>query len=318
MPYCEYCGEEIGYLPFKCKYCGSTHCKKHRLPENHQCSFELKHVPIVQVSESKGSSGSQTEPVKTPQPKTRRSRQTKDFERYIERQERQEKEESKHFKSRSYGRPSFKGTKILLITILILTILGMIFPLFFRFSLHMLLYEYMFHTVITSLFIAPTDFTGLFGIINLFFFGIMMFFTYFISRSLEYIKGTKFLFQLYIISACFSLLVYLVLRVLFDFIYPIQFRVILAGFVYGGIFGLMAYSIFPVKDQSLTALVYFIPMRMKGRSFLIVIILLRVLPGLLFALLYLDPLPLIIYIPDIGGILGAFIMYKYQRNQNRY
>jgi len=31
------CDELIAYLPFKCKYCGGTFCKKHRLPENHDC-----------------------------------------------------------------------------------------------------------------------------------------------------------------------------------------------------------------------------------------------------------------------------------------
>ena len=46
MPSCDYCNEEVGYLPFKCKYCGGTFCKDHRLPENHDCSFEIKHTPI--------------------------------------------------------------------------------------------------------------------------------------------------------------------------------------------------------------------------------------------------------------------------------
>ncbi|MHA1672687.1 MAG: AN1-type zinc finger domain-containing protein, partial [Promethearchaeota archaeon] len=36
------CDEVLDYLPFKCRYCGGTFCKKHRLPENHQCSFTFK------------------------------------------------------------------------------------------------------------------------------------------------------------------------------------------------------------------------------------------------------------------------------------
>ena len=50
MTFCEHCGEPINYLPFKCKYCGGVYCKKHRLPENHQCTFELKHGPIVPLN----------------------------------------------------------------------------------------------------------------------------------------------------------------------------------------------------------------------------------------------------------------------------
>ncbi|TFG27380.1 MAG: hypothetical protein EU532_07560 [Promethearchaeota archaeon] len=41
MPKCNYCGEDAGFLPFKCKFCGMTFCKKHRLPENHNCPFDL-------------------------------------------------------------------------------------------------------------------------------------------------------------------------------------------------------------------------------------------------------------------------------------
>ncbi|MFX1358376.1 MAG: AN1-type zinc finger domain-containing protein, partial [Promethearchaeota archaeon] len=63
MTYCEHCGVEIGYLPFKCKYCGGTFCKKHRLPENHQCTFELKHTPVVPSSSREYSARTIIEPV---------------------------------------------------------------------------------------------------------------------------------------------------------------------------------------------------------------------------------------------------------------
>jgi len=42
MPECSYCGIDAGYLPFICKFCGMTFCKKHRLPENHDCPFDLR------------------------------------------------------------------------------------------------------------------------------------------------------------------------------------------------------------------------------------------------------------------------------------
>ena len=42
MPECNYCGKDAGYLPFMCKFCGMTFCKKHRLPENHDCPFDLR------------------------------------------------------------------------------------------------------------------------------------------------------------------------------------------------------------------------------------------------------------------------------------
>lgn len=44
MEYCEFCGEELGYLPFKCKHCNGNYCSKHRLPENHECTFEIPQI----------------------------------------------------------------------------------------------------------------------------------------------------------------------------------------------------------------------------------------------------------------------------------
>lgn len=44
--YCEYCKIEE-YWPnyFFCKYCNKWFCKKHRLPENHECSGKPKAPP---------------------------------------------------------------------------------------------------------------------------------------------------------------------------------------------------------------------------------------------------------------------------------
>jgi len=45
MTKCEYCGEILEYIPYKCKNCGLYYCMNHRLPENHDCSYELN--PII-------------------------------------------------------------------------------------------------------------------------------------------------------------------------------------------------------------------------------------------------------------------------------
>lgn len=37
MAKCDYCGEEVEGLPYRCKYCGGVFCVKHHLPENHEC-----------------------------------------------------------------------------------------------------------------------------------------------------------------------------------------------------------------------------------------------------------------------------------------
>lgn len=35
---CDECSSEIEGMPYRCNYCGSSYCKDHRLPENHNCS----------------------------------------------------------------------------------------------------------------------------------------------------------------------------------------------------------------------------------------------------------------------------------------
>ncbi|MFX0003997.1 MAG: hypothetical protein ACFE9J_10955, partial [Candidatus Hermodarchaeota archaeon] len=71
-------------------------------------------------------------------------------------------------------------------------------------------------------------------------------------------------------------------------------------------------SLFPIMTRKITAFMYFLPIRMSGRSFLIFIIILRLLPVILFA--WYDPVVIVFYLPELGGVLGAYILYKYQFN----
>jgi len=44
MEFCEYCGDDLGYLPFKCRHCNGSFCSKHRLSENHDCTLEFPQI----------------------------------------------------------------------------------------------------------------------------------------------------------------------------------------------------------------------------------------------------------------------------------
>lgn len=41
MSNCYYCNKKIRNLPYRCKFCGMIFCRNHRLPENHDCPFDL-------------------------------------------------------------------------------------------------------------------------------------------------------------------------------------------------------------------------------------------------------------------------------------
>ncbi|MFX0145539.1 MAG: AN1-type zinc finger domain-containing protein [Candidatus Hodarchaeota archaeon] len=42
MSNCHFCKGAIKDIPYRCKFCGMIFCNKHRLPENHDCPFDLR------------------------------------------------------------------------------------------------------------------------------------------------------------------------------------------------------------------------------------------------------------------------------------
>jgi hypothetical protein len=54
---------------------------------------------------------------------------------------------------------------------------------------------------------------------------------------------------------------------------------------------------------------------MKGKTLIIILILFRLIPGLFFGIIV-SPLYFAIYFPDLGGVLGSYIVFKmkFQRN----
>jgi len=303
MSLCKFCGEEIGYLPFRCKYCGKQFCKKHRLPENHQCTFELKHIPLV----PKTSTGGDPLLIKPKKIKSK-SKQQKQLNNYLKRQDGNYLPRVKRSNNWS---ANFRGTKTLLIFILVFSIVASFFAannlqLFIYFSLRGLINYYAFQTILTSLFITEINIFSYYAFIDIFFLAIMLFFTYLLSRSIEIRFGSSFLFKLFMISSFFSLLLFILLRFTLIGVFPIFLVAIPMGFAWGGILGLISYSIFPVMNQEITALMMIIPVRLKGRTLLIIIILLRIFPVIF------SPFSFIVYLPDLGGIIGAYVVYRYQ------
>ena len=315
MTYCENCGDQIGYLPFKCKYCGGTFCKKHRLPENHQCSFELKHIPLAPIDRKEisvdykhsGQSISQDVEYKA----------SKELKKYLKRQEKQARYTLKKQKISRIQSIQYLGTKILIIMIISFTILGVIFEglkigEYMYLSLNALVSKYTYHTLITSLFINPINLLNPFFMFTIILIFVMLFFTYMTARIIEMSKGTKFLFQLFFFSGIFSIIFYFLLRFALISYYPIELTFYDGvGLVWGGIFGIISYTIFPAMQRDLTGLVAIIPIRMKARSFLLIIILFRLIPGLLYGLFY-SPIYFLLYLPELGGILGSYLIFKYQ------
>lgn len=53
MSKCYFCNEKIDAIPYTCTFCGMLFCSKHRIPENHECPFDLRKSSEIEVSLNK-------------------------------------------------------------------------------------------------------------------------------------------------------------------------------------------------------------------------------------------------------------------------
>ncbi|MEJ2294259.1 MAG: AN1-type zinc finger domain-containing protein [Candidatus Lokiarchaeota archaeon] len=305
MPFCETCGEEIGYLPFKCKYCGGVFCKKHRLPENHDCTFELKHTPVVPIPR-RGLS-------RTISSKSRRSSTDtpRKIKKYLKKQEKRKVKTIRDFESYKDG----KGTTYLIILIFIFSLVtfslstisppGVFYETYIALSSSSFL-DLRLWTFLTSFFVSYTP--NLFG---LFFLIILILIFYMMIKNLERAFGTKFLFKLYFICGFFTALIYTLLWLMLQFVI---FRGIIQpipiGLASGALLGVISFMIFLNINREMTFLLIFIPIRMKGRTIIIILVLLNLIPGLILGVF--NPLYFLVYIPDLGGVLASYLVYFYR------
>ncbi len=306
MAFCEFCGEKISFLPFKCKYCGGAYCKEHRLPEYHQCTFELEHVSVT-TSDLKESNLRVSD----------NGKGAINVKKYIKRQDKQKKKDVKFYRRYPTNRTEFRGIKLLLLLIIIISTIAIIFRTYgideyINLSLNGIIFKFTFHTFITSLFIYPFDLSGSIFFFSIFLIAIMFYLAYKMGKLIEGAFGQKFLFKLFLFSGFISILFYLLLRVALISFLPILNILFYdgVGLVWGGLFGLFTFTIFPAMNQKLTAILTIIPVRMSGKSFLIIIVLFRLLPALFYGLA-ISPVYFLFYIPELGGILGSYLVYKY-------
>lgn len=212
----------------------------------------------------------------------------------------------------------YRVSDILIYIIISLSILSIIFTYlglgeYLYLSLNAVATKFTFHTFITSLFITyynPYDLFFFFSMMLLFF---MLYFTHKISRFLEMAMGKKFIIKLFLISGFFSIIFYVLLRLALILYYPIDDTLYAdsVGLLWGGIYGLITFTIFPSMNRETSAYLTFVRVRMTGKSFLFCIIFIRVFFGLIYGLTY-SLLSFLFYLPELGGILGSYIVYKYR------
>jgi membrane associated rhomboid family serine protease len=133
-----------------------------------------------------------------------------------------------------------------------------------------------------------------------------------IIKNIERAFGTKFLLRLYLTCALFSGLVYFILWIILEmFLIPFGDVIIIPyGLASGALLGVICFTIFMNWNREMTFLIFFMPIKLKGKTIITFLILIKLIPGLLFAFSY--PPVLLIYLPDLGGLLASYLVYNYK------
>jgi membrane associated rhomboid family serine protease len=306
---CDLCEQEIDYLPFRCRYCGKQYCKKHRIPENHSCSFEFRNDPFA---------------VKNKQLQTvqNNSFESSETERYIPSEERERyraPRENKYSERRApampslFALPKLKATFAIIIVNIIMYVL-VSFPVLSNY-LYISVEDFtlstpLFYTLITSIFI-PSD-PGFVGIINLIFTAIIIFF---IGRTIEQQYGAKKVVEIYFLGGLFTSGMIVILQFLFGQV-PIWSdllhvkEIYASGFYssWGGIVALVAYMSKLLPNIQVNMLLFFIPIRLKMKNIVWIFVGFDVVFGTLN--LVLGSIGFVQDYATIFGVLGGFLMFK--------
>jgi len=161
-------------------------------------------------------------------------------------------------------------------------------------------------TFFTSLFIVTMH-----SVEEILFFVISLAFSFMVMRNLEKKTSIKLVYFVFGFSGLFSGVLFLIIRLTFAFYIPIEvldlffFTVGLGG---AGLLGLTAFSVFLEPNQEWNLHTYGIPIKMKGKSLLLVIVALRLVPFLFIE--FLSVFSFLPYCSELFGILAAFIYFR--------
>ncbi|MHA2001616.1 MAG: rhomboid family intramembrane serine protease [Promethearchaeota archaeon] len=343
MAKCSYpdCDEILNYLPFKCRYCGDTFCKKHRLPENHQCSFELQIKPQKEVSKEAKSfkeKVKQLEKNKIPENKTY-EQIDREMRNFIHDQERAAmppppSRSSGRYGSRSRGYSPFIsrtnkpiGTYSIMGITIFFFLLTYYPPIqqYILLNLNYFISSFIFHipSIFTSSFtpelsgyLTPSWISLIFTLLILFWSG----------KVIETRMGTKFLLSLYILSGIANGFAILLLQSLGLLIQNSFFFFNIAQISFpfstqnGAYYGLMVFLLYQIGlNREMRFYLYFIPIRMKAKYILYFIAGMQLAYGIYGIIILILQNPngayyILSSFPQLAGILvGAYFWKRFGR-----
>jgi rhomboid family protein len=315
------CEEIIQYLPFKCKYCGGTFCKTHRLPENHDCPAITK--PNQADPSNIVRAIANDSPVKTeriseiplysqgPNRDYDEAEVEKEMREFVERTERMRRFQSEKAQSRPRNMnrsrdrsPFISSSNSVVATKWIIGINVIFFILIFipgaaqyiLLNFFNVFENFMFQTIITSIF-TPVATISFFSFISIIFTVLIL---YGFGRSIEMRLGPKFLIVLYVLSGLGSVALTLILQGIFRSPYLVTAQ-------NGAMMGVLVFSLNNIGlDREMRFYIMFIPVKLKARHIIWFIGIVSVVYGFLGSF------------ESFGTLVGmyiGFIIYKKMKSQ---
>lgn len=278
MPYCEFCGEEAGIMPFKCNYCGGNFCGKHRLPENHECKLDVEYL----------------------------EKQVKKKQRI--------KEQYRIIKDIGVrGERSINGTLVLYTILVISSIIAYFYPSYmcinyFALVLYPYIQTYSFMwTLFTSIFVIYFS-----NPIELAYFIILLVCSYYYIRTIENKYGPKFLLFLFVSCSVLGGLFNLILSWIFlcyGFMTIYYFPIGLAS---GGLLGVNLFLLLDSSNKNW----YFFKLKLKGKQIMWFLAISNVIVKVIQSILIYKELFFILvlfsifwFTFDLFGLLGAVVFH---------
>ncbi len=297
------CDEKIEYLPFKCKYCAGVFCKTHRLPENHECTFEMRSP--IQKSYSDTS-------VPTPVPKNNNNlygssipeeedegRLEEEMEQFIKRQERLEKERARSQTRGGRGFQPNRGSRLsslishsnstkttywLMGLNVVFFIFLYIYPQYILLNVYNFSRNYQIQTLLTAMFVPGSIISLIFSLLIL----------YWTGKMVEYQYGSRFLLLLYVFCGILGGVAGLLIQFISQYIpyfSVLYFRLFASqSAVTTGLIAFMCYNI--GLEREMRFYLFFIPVRLKAKHIILIMIIMSLLWGLLG--------------PDVGQLASLF------------
>lgn len=314
MAKCDYCEDEIDYLPFTCRYCGKSYCKKHRIPENHECTFEFKNDPfkVMARGREKSTKVYADYPAES-YPKPSSDKRARIRDPGMRNRSRPQVTTLLGMQAKPYG------TYGLMIANVIFFAISMVL-LYINYDLQNYLFlsftdyteNYSYWTFLSSMFLSvgpltPNDPIGIFlGFLYLF---IKVFMLFFIGRMIETRWGWKTLIKIYLLSGVLASVGILALQ-LIGSLFIENMGIYQYFSSWGATMGLIAFISFLFPQQQITMFLYFIPIRVKMKNLLWILIGIAVVP-IIFNVM--------VFPQNIGGllgILGGLIIFRQMRRGN--